>query len=85
MPNDYAAHMLYSLHMYHHKGKHHYQKRTSKQQGESPIEYDDLISKFKRLFLVMRDQDAGHANLVYDGFEPLPYRRTYLQAHKRCP
>ena len=67
-----------SLHM--NRNTDHPAQAHIKQREESPVEDDHLISEFKGLFLVMGDQDAGHANLVYDAFEPLPYRRTYLRS-----
>ena len=38
----------------------------------SPIEDDDLVSQVEGLFLVVCDQDAGHAHLVNDALQPLP-------------
>jgi hypothetical protein len=44
----------------------------------TPVEDDDLVSQVKGFLLVVGDQDAGDAHLVYDGLQPLAHRFSDL-------
>ena len=44
------------------------------------VHHHDLIGDFERLFLIMRDEHAGHADLIVQATEPLPQLLPHTDA-----